>query len=34
MQKLQPMMRSIGEDVFVTQQNNAPAHRAREVVDL
>jgi len=34
MQKLLPGIRSIAEDVFVFQQDNAPAHRARDTVEL
>ena len=34
MQKLLPTIRSIAGDVFVIQQDNAPAHRARDIVEL
>jgi len=34
MQKLLPAIRGIAGDVFVFQQVNAPAHRARETVEL
>jgi len=34
MQKLLPVIRSIAGDVFVFQQDNAPAHRARDTVEL
>jgi len=34
MQKLLSAIRSIAGDVFVFQQNNAPAHRARDTVEL
>jgi len=34
MQKPQPAIRSIAGDVFVFQQDNAPAHRARDRVEL
>jgi len=34
MQKLLPVIRSIDGDVFVSQQDNAPAHRARDTVEL
>jgi len=34
MQKLLPAIRSIARDVFVFQQDNAPAHRARDIVEL
>jgi len=34
MQKLLPAIRSIAGDVFVFQQDNAPAHRARDTVEL
>jgi len=34
MQKLLPGIRSIAEDVFVFQQDNAPAHCARDTVEL
>jgi len=33
-QKLLPAIRSIAGDVFVFQQDNAPAHRARDRVEL
>jgi len=29
-----PVMRRIADDVFVFQQDNAPAHRTRETVQL
>jgi len=34
LQKLLPVIRSIDGDVFVFQQDNAPAHRARDTVKL
>jgi len=34
MQKLLPAIHSIAGDVFVFQQDNAPAHRARDTVEL
>jgi len=34
MQKLLPVIRSVAGDVFVFQQDNAPAHRARDTVEL
>jgi len=34
MQKLLPAIRSITRDVFVFQQDNVPAHRARDRVEL
>jgi len=34
MQKLLPAIRGIAGDVFVFQQDNAPAHRARDTVEL
>ena len=34
MQELLPAIRSIAGDVFVFQQDNAPAHRARDTVEL
>jgi len=34
MQKLLPEIRSIAGDVLVFQQDNAPAHRARDTVEL
>ena len=34
MEKLLPAIRSIAGDVFVFQQDNAPAHRARDTVEL
>jgi len=34
MQKLLPAIRSIAGDVFLFQQDNAPAHRARDTVEL
>jgi len=34
MQKLLPAIRSIAGDVFVFQQDSAPAHRARDRVEL
>jgi len=34
MQKLLPAIRSIAGDVFVFQRDNAPAHRARDTVEL
>jgi len=34
MQKLLPVIRSIDGDVFVFQQDNAPAHCARDTVEL
>jgi len=34
MQELLPAIRIIAEDVFVFQQDNAPAHRARDTVEL
>ena len=34
MQKLLPTIRSIAGDVFVIQQDNAPAHHARDTVEL
>jgi len=34
MQKLLTEIRSIACDVFVFQQDNAPAHRARDTVEL
>jgi len=33
-QKVLPAIRSIAVDVFVSQQDNAPAHRARDTVEL
>jgi len=33
-QELLPAIRSIAGDVFVFQQDNAPAHRARDTVEL
>ena len=33
-QKLLPAICSIAGDVFVFQQDNAPAHRARDTVEL
>ena len=32
--ELLPAIRSIAGDVFVFQQDNAPAHRARDTVEL
>jgi len=34
MHKLLPAIHSIAGDVFVSQQDNAPAHRARDRVEL
>jgi len=34
MQKLLPAIRSIAGEVFLFQQDNAPAHRARDTVEL
>jgi len=34
MQKLLRAIRSIAGDMFVFQQDNAPAHRARDTVEL
>jgi len=34
MQKLLQAIRSIAGDMFVFQQDNAPAHRARDTVEL
>jgi len=34
MQKLLPVIHSIDGEVFVFQQDNAPAHRARDTVEL
>jgi len=34
MQKLLPAIHSIVGDMFVFQQDNAPAHRARDAVEL
>ena len=34
MQELLPAIRSIAGDVFVFQQDNAPAHRAHDTVEL
>ena len=34
MQQLLPAIRSIAGEVFVFQQDNAPAHRARDTVEL
>jgi len=34
MQKLLPAIHSIAGDMFVFQQDNAPAHRARDTVEL
>jgi len=34
MQKLLPVIHSITGDVFVFQQDNAPAHRDRDTVEL
>ena len=34
MQELLPAIRSIAGDVFVFHQDNAPAHRARDTVEL
>jgi len=33
-QELLPAIRSIAGDVFVFRQDNAPAHRARDTVEL
>jgi len=34
MQTLLPAIRSFAGDMFVFQQDNAPAHRARDIVEL